>query len=392
MTDRGNVKYVGAIQAKEVYVGSAHAANYGDGSAVGLPDIPVDPGTPIPHTFKQAGFPFGLIFKNGQIDNATIRNLMIDEAVVIGAENRLNNSVMRTGQNTLLTTEQDKMAQFAADNGMQFHVPHLLWNTKVPAFITAKESDESLTRDDWKDILKDYIQMPVLHFKQMFVDTGKLQHIAYNVVNEPFRLSETINSTNGTLKDCIWLRKLGAEYIPLALMYAHDADPTALLFVNEFGFEFNWKKLDAMLAFEAKCKTDGVPFHGWGLQLHTGLGQTSNASIEQRMKQLAAGGLLIHISELDISIRQGMPDVYALSDYPAKEAEQASMGAGIFASFLELPKAQQFGITTWGTNDAGSYKVVGQTKSDYPLYFNDQYQHKLVYTESLKVVNAALAS
>ena len=47
---------------------------------------------------------------------------------------------------------------------------------------------------------------------------------------------------DGSVRDTIWSDMIGPEYIDLAFQWAHEADPDAVLFYNEFGVEKSWRE------------------------------------------------------------------------------------------------------------------------------------------------------
>ncbi len=81
------------------------------------------------------------------------------------------------------------------------------------------------------------------------------------MVNEPL-------SGHGSLRPSIWGKVIGPQYIELALRWAHEADPEAKLFVNDYSTERLNAKSDAMLALARTLIDAGVPLQGVGFQTH----------------------------------------------------------------------------------------------------------------------------
>src|SRR5947199_4214271 len=89
---------------------------------------------------------------------------------------------------------------------------------------------------------------------------------ACDVVNEAF-------NDNGTMRSTLWydtpgIGLAGTAYIEQAFRWAHDADPQALLFYNDYNGEAVNSKSDAIHKMVADFKTRGVPIDGVGLQMH----------------------------------------------------------------------------------------------------------------------------
>ncbi len=102
-------------------------------------------------------------------------------------------------------------------------------------------------------MLKTHIQEIVTHY-QGSIDT-------FDVVNEAW-------NDDGTLRDTIWLRTIGPDYIPLAFQWAHEANPDAKLYYNDFGNEMSNTKSEAMLEALSNWKEEGNPIDGIGMQTH----------------------------------------------------------------------------------------------------------------------------
>jgi len=123
-------------------------------------------------------------------------------------------------------------------------------------------------------------------------------------------------------------------------------------------------------------KTRGVPIHGIGMQMHTRYNQT-DANLTAAITSAAATGLQVHISELDIALN---PDNNQALTYSAILADaQAAKYKFIVKTYNAIPKAQQFGITTWNVTDADSWIPTEYSRPDWPLPFDRQYQRKAAY-------------
>ena len=101
-----------------------------------------------------------------------------------------------------------------------------------------------------------------------------------------------------------WYAVLGQQYIANAFNYAHTADPDAVLFINDYNLESNPAKLNAFIALVNQLKGASVPIHGVATQMHINI-NTSNSAIDNMFAQLAATGLKVHVSELDIRMNPG---------------------------------------------------------------------------------------
>ncbi len=307
---------------------------------------------------KDLPFHFGAAVNASLLrSNANYKALVVKEFSSITAENAMKFSATHPAENTYNWTDADEIVTLAQLNGKRIHGHTLNWYKSLPLWVTNFTGDAAA----WENLLKTHIQTVVGHFK------GKVA--SWDVVNEAFE-------DNGTLRNSIWVQKLGADYIARAFQYANQADPSALLFYNDYGHEYSVAKRTAILNLVNDLKARGIPIHGIGLQMHTRYNQT-DANIEAAIVSAAATGLKVHIAELDIALN---PDNISSLTYTTSLANlQAAKYKFIVKTFNAIPKAQQYGITTWNVTDADSWIPTEYNRPDWPLPFDKLYQRKAAY-------------
>lgn len=212
---------------------------------------------------------------------------------------------------------------------------------------------------------------------------------AWDVVNELFtengNIRNNANTTNFASDVFMWSEYLGRDYALKAFNYAKAADPNALLFINDYNLEANnTAKLDSFVAFVNELKTKGAKIDGVGTQMHISINTSRNA-IDNMFRKLASSGLKVRISELDIRVNPNdLPDATFTSTLAT---QQSDMYHFVVSSYLKIvPIAQQHGITVWGVDDASSWIVQSQRKSDFPLLFDRNFIKKLAYYGFLKAL------
>ncbi|WP_407431288.1 endo-1,4-beta-xylanase [Arcticibacter sp.] len=343
--------------------------------------LPVKESEPLPpaaKTLKDLPVTFGIAMKATRFDNKKYMQIITDNTKRISAENAFKSSRLckmrgKIGEGA----EALALLKYAKENGKLVHGQCIIWPKETIGYLAELEKNTKLTAKDWEGILKEFVQTWVKFFK------GKMR--SCDVVNEPFNESGDVDK-KGSLRDCVWLRKLGPDYIKLAFKYAHEADSGMLLFLADYGHEFGGKKMDALKKYVAECIKAGVPIHGLSLQMHTRIG-ISRADRKKALTLAAATGLQVYISEFDMSVRSGLPDTFSLT--PDLEEKQAKMTVEFIQDYLSvIPKKQQFGFTTWGvsdddTNINADYK---NADHDYPLFFDKNYKAKDVYHAILEAI------
>ncbi|UKT65240.1 endo-1,4-beta-xylanase [Pedobacter mucosus] len=307
---------------------------------------------------KDMPFPMGAAVNVNLLkSNTNYRNLVIKEFNSITAENAMKFAAVHSSKEIWNFTDADYLIDFAIANGKRVHGHTLNWYKSLPDWVNNFQG----TAADWENLLKTHIQTVVGHFK------GKV--VSWDVVNEAI-------DEDGTMRNSIWVQKLGVDYIGRAFQYAHEADPNALLFYNDYGQEFGPTKRTAILNLVTSLKNKGIPIDGIGIQMHTRVTQT-DANLTAAISTAAATGLKIHISEIDIALNpdnnQSMVYTTALAD------QQAAKYKTIVKAFNAIPKGQQFGITQWNVTDGDSWIPSNYNRPDWPLPFDSNYQRKAAY-------------
>ena len=217
------------------------------------------------------------------------------------------------------------------------------------------------SRSDWEAVLKDHVQTIVSRYK------GKID--TWIVVNEAF-------NEDGTLRNSIWKEHIGPSYIAKAFRWAHEANPNATLFYNEYNLALNRNKLDAVLRLLKTLKTNGVPIHGLGCQLHIYSEFPEVEDINEMALKVQQHDLLVYYSEIDISL-----NLYGKHDAPTSDMlmQQKRKLKGLVKGYKRLDPAYQFGISFWNIADADTWIRPNFNRIDWPCMWDDHYEPKPMY-------------
>lgn len=218
--------------------------------------------------------------------------------------------------------------------------------------------------------------------------------IAWDVVNEPMsdatgsgvRTSHNMTIPAPEPKDWFfWSDFLGRDYALYAFQYAKAADPNALLFINDYNLESNTAKLDSLIAYVKELQGLGAKIDGIGTEMHIAI-NTPYAGIDAAFQALAATGLKVRISELDVRLNPNNKAGFnTLPVDPTLLASQANMYQYVVNSYIKhVPTAQRFGITVWGVDDPDSWIITSQGNQDAPLLFNGGFSKKPAYSGFLQ--------
>jgi endo-1,4-beta-xylanase len=221
--------------------------------------------------------------------------------------------------------------------------------------------------------LKEHITQVVTRYK------GKVY--AWDVLNEVI----SDRDTGSVYRMTPWLRICGEEYIPAIFRWAHEADPDAILYYNDYNTE-NPGKRERIYNMVKKLLDDGVPVHGVGLQGHWNSSSPSEEAIRESIDKFASLGLDVQITELDVTIYSGRNDTIGVGFTPEREQKQSDFYKMAFRVFREK-KENITGVTFWNVSDRGSWLdrrgPAGVTKV-YPLLFDANLQPKNAFWEVVR--------
>jgi endo-1,4-beta-xylanase len=285
--------------------------------------------------------------------DAMYRQVLGREFSMVTPEVAMKFDALQPQQGVYTFTKGDTLVAFAQEHNMQIHGHTLVWHNALPSWITK----QSFTRTQLMDILKNHIQTVMKHYR------GKVS--VWDVVNE------AIEGNNGKLRNSLWRRVIGPDYIDMAFRWAHEVDPQAHLYYNDFGGEGLNGKSDAIYNLVKGMLRRGVPLYGVGLQMHLGVGSTlSSHDVQENMRRLTALGLKVQITEMDVSVKGDSRPL----------AEKLEVQAYIYAEMLRVCLAVKGceGLIMWGFTDRYTW-LDDDGKPDAPLIFDADYQLKPAY-------------
>lgn len=288
------------------------------------------------------------------------REVLAREFSSLTAENVMKFRFLHPERDRYDFTDADTLVTFAEDNNMKVRGHTLVWHLELPQWLT----EGNFTRQQLLQILRDHIYTVVGHYR------GKV--FAWDVVNEGI-------GDNNQLRDTIWLKVIGPEYIDLAFRWAHEADPKARLFYNNYGGEGLGEKSDAIYNLVRGMVERGVPIHGVGLQMHVGLNNAPpTADVAANIQRFAALGLDVHITEMDVKIQDGT----------GTQAERFAAQAKIYRDMLGvcLSKRNCKAFVLWGFTDKHSWIPWFTKKPDAALIFDRFYRPKPAYNALREVL------
>jgi endo-1,4-beta-xylanase len=292
------------------------------------------------------GIPFGAAVRSDALaSDPAYRQAVIDNCQMIVAEGEMKWPDIHPERDKYRFEKADAIAAFARRNNMSLRGHTLAWYGGMPEWTEALASRREAERE-----LIGHIETVVSRYRDVIS--------SWDVVNEPL-VDHPVDARS--LRPSIWTRRLGAEYLPIALRATAAVDPKTRLVINEYDIEFMGlryaAKRRALLQLLRTLRDRGVPLHAVGLQAHLFADRTIDRDgLQEFLSEVAALRLDVLITELDVV------------DFtlPGPIEKRDALVAKTARDFLETvcavarPKA----IVTWGLSDRYTWVPIYFTRRD----------------------------
>lgn len=345
--------------------------------------------------YYQNYFPIGVAVNIAALSGQTAE-LVTKEFNSVTPENDMKISVIHPRENQYNWKNADAIVDFAVSNHIKIRGHNLLWHTQVPDWMFKDSAGNLVGKKVLLKRLKDHITTVVNRYK------GKIY--AWDVVNEAID-----DNPDKYLRNSLWYQICGEDFLAKAFEYAHEADPKAALYYNDYNSE-NPSKREKIYKLLKNLKDAKVPIDGVGLQGHWKLNDPSPEQIRAAIDRYVSLGLKIQITELDVTIRgprtrpSPQPDpgdpLPVDSGYTERIAKlQADRYQAIFRIFRDYKKVIT-SVTFWNVSDryswldarngglaggaAASLNTPRIIRKAYPLLFDENLQRKKAYWSVVK--------
>ncbi|SFF08248.1 endo-1,4-beta-xylanase [Paenibacillus catalpae] len=285
------------------------------------------------------------------------------------AENEMKFESLHPKEHLYTFEQADRIAGFARENGMKLRGHTLVWHNQTPEWVFEDGNGGLAGRDLLLARMKSHIETVVQRYKDTIY--------CWDVVNEA-----VTDAGEETLRPSKWLNGIGEDYIEQAFRFAHEADPNALLFYNDYN-ECNPGKREKIYSLVKSLLENGAPVHGIGLQAHWNLFDPSMDLIREAIERYASLGFKLQVTEMDVSM-------FAFddrrTDLAAPSAEMMRLQEERYKQFFELFREYKevlTSVTFWGAADdytwLDHFPVRG--RKNWPLLFDTEQRPKEVVKE-----------
>ena len=336
--------------------------------------IGCDPDAGIPSLYKhyEGIFEIGAAIEPEQFERGgKEKSLLVDHFSSVTPENVMKWISIHPEEDKWNFGPADWLVEFALKEGKKIRGHCLIWHhpDQVADWMFTDESGNPASRELMLKRMEKHIKTVVGRYK------GKVY--AWDVVNEPID-----TKTDDQLRHTKWYELIGPDYIEYAFRFAHEADPDALLFINEDNTQ-ETKQMNALIKLISNLKAKGVPIHGLGMEMHITIARPTIEAIEKSIQKYRELGIVLHVTELDMSLYA--QEFETLTEPPAAylihQAHRYKELFNVFVKNKDLIK----NVTFWGYHDGHTWlRHFPKERLDWPLLFDDKFKVKYAYWALVK--------
>ena len=322
-------------------------------------------------------FLIGVALNQRNVTNEEQQQLAIKEFSSITAENDMKPGELHPKEGVWDFSKADKIADFCRKNGIKLRGHCLCWHSQFADWMFTDKKGREVKKEVFYKRLRDHIHTVVNRYKDVVY--------AWDVVNEAMSDNVRPQFVDGKMvpgnpyRESRHYKLCGDEFIAKAFQFAHEADPNALLFYNDYN-ECDPGKRDRIYNMVKKMQDAGVPIHGIGMQGHYNVYGPSEEDIDAAITKYSELVKHIHVTELDIRMNTEMGGQLRFSRGEAKPVPSymntllTDQYNRIF-KILRRHKDVIDCVTFWNLGDRDSWLGV----NNHPLPFDEQYKKKPAY-------------
>ena len=320
-------------------------------------------------------FMIGVALNQRNVTDEDQIKLVNSEFNSITAENDMKPGMLHPKEGVWDFERADKIADFCRKNGIKLRGHCLCWHSQFADWMFTDKKGREVKKEVFYERLREHIHTVVNRYKDIVY--------CWDVVNEaisdnggwPRRPGEQPNP----YRESRHYKLCGDEFIAKAFEFAHEADPNALLFYNDYN-ECDPGKRDRIYNMVKKMQEQGVPIHGIGMQGHYNVYGPSEEDIDAAITKYKQLVKHIHVTELDIRVNTEMGGQLRFSrgeNKPLVPYMNTMLTDQYNRVFKVLRKHRDVidCVTFWNLSDRDSWLGV----NNHPLPFDEQYKRKPAY-------------
>ena len=314
-------------------------------------------------------FKIGVAVNNRNVTDPDQIKVVLREFNSITAENAMKLQPTEPKKGEFNWKDADEIANFCRANGIKMRGHTLMWHSQIGSWMYQDEKGNLLPKEEFYANMKHHIQAIVERYKDVVY--------CWDVVNEAVADSP-VYPGRPELRDSPMYKIAGEEFIYKAFEYAHEADPDALLFYNDYN-DAEPAKSQRIFNLVKRMKDAGVPIDGIGMQAHYNVYGPSMKEVDDAIKLYSTVVDHIHLTELDIRINEDMGGGLRFNQGKATVADwEKTLQQDQYTQLFKVLRKHKDVIdcvTFWNVSDKDSWLGV----RNYPLLFDENYKPKQAY-------------
>ncbi|NQV31547.1 MAG: endo-1,4-beta-xylanase [Phycisphaeraceae bacterium] len=310
----------------------------------------------------------------GRYSDAELANIKMHYDILT-PENCMKPQPIHPTEDRYNWTTADALVTWCQENHVKVWGHTLLWHSQTGRWFFQEPDGQPATRELAMARLKEHIFTVVGRYK------GKI--IGWDVVNEAIEDRGAGDTEN--LRNRSWYTTIGPDVLTMAFKWAHEADPAAQLYYNDYGIEKgaveNKGKHASSMILLKRLIAEGIPIDGVGIQGHWHLG-TNVADVEKAITNYASLGLEVAITELDVTATGSNSGAFGVRGGSRTIPEENYLKqAEVYKALFEIFKRHSeviSRVTFWGISDRRSWR-----RGQDALLFDRELQPKLAFNAVL---------
>ena len=332
---------------------------------------------------SEVGLVFGVAVNMDELPtDRKYRHLVTTQFSSVTAENVMKWGPMEPVRGQVNYAPAEALIASAVENDQLVRGHTLVWHSQLPAWLSPNGTTTTLTPQEVRDVLEERVRTVARHFK------GQIWQ--WDVVNEAI-------ADDGTYRRTVFYNAYealglpGHAYIADAFRWAHEEDPDALLFYNDYNLEFSSPKVDKAYELVQELLADDVPIHGVGFQGHLAT-QFGFPNLQENLERFAALDLEVALTEVDIrGAVQPEEDGTGFTHEPLTPEHQA-LQEDYWRRTLQACLAVEAcnSYTVWGVGDANSWVPGVFAGEGAALLWDERLNKKPQFHELRRVLRDAI--
>lgn len=324
--------------------------------------------------------------------NTVVADIVKNNFNSVVAENCMKGEELRPSEDEFFWDDADRFMDFAEQNNLTVIGHCLVWHSQPPKWMFTDKEGRQVSRYVLIDRMYHHITTVMQRYK------GRIK--GWDVVNE------AVND-DGTMRESLYYKIIGPDYIKLAFQFAHAADPDAELYINDYSMAKPAKRATYMRIVKEIQNTPGTRIDAIGMQSHNGMDYPDLDEYEKTIDAYASLGVKVMMTEFEVNalpnpdqfggaeISQDFKYQEALNPYKngmTKKAEKE--WSNRMLSFFKIfwkHRDQISRVNLWGVTDSNTwlndFPVKGRT--NYPLLFGRDNKAKPVVKDIIKLFSQA---